>query len=131
MKRQVCLVLHANRDDILPLASEIATRLRSAGIDVAAAGEAVEPGEYAEVDPERNELAIVLGGDGTILRAAELMRDARVPILGINLGKVGFLAELEPGDVDQLFDVILHRSWVVEERRALNVRVTAPDGTVW
>jgi NAD+ kinase len=129
--RQVCLVLHGNRDDILPLASAIAERLRAANIEVAAAGELVDSGEYAVLDPSRNELAIVLGGDGTILRAAELMRDQRVPILGINLGKVGFLAELEPGDIDPMIDVIVQRGWKVEERRALNVRVTEPNGTVW
>jgi NAD+ kinase len=129
--RQVCLVLHGNRDDILPLATAIAERLRAANIEVAAAGELVDSGEYAVLDPSRNELAIVLGGDGTILRAAELMRDQRVPILGINLGKVGFLAELEPGDIDPMIDVIVQRGWKVEERRALNVRVTEPNGTVW
>lgn len=131
MTRQVCLVLHANRDDILPLADAIAQRLRSVDIEIAAAGELATAGEYAELDPQRNELAIVLGGDGTILRAAELMRDQRIPILGINLGKVGFLAELEPGDIDPMIDVIVKRSWQVEERRALNVKVTEPDGSVW
>ena len=115
--RQVCLVLHGNRDDILPLASAIAERLRAAAIAAAAAGELVDSGEYAVLDPPQNELAIVLGGDGTILRAAELMRDQRVPILGINLGKVGFLAELEPGDIDPMIDVIVQRGWKVEERQ--------------
>lgn len=131
MSRQVCLVVHANRDDVRSLAEGIATRLRAADIEVAAAGELAETGHYAHVDPRRNELAIVLGGDGTILRAAELMRDDRVPILGINLGKVGFLAELEPSDLDQLIDVIVQRSWQVEERRALRVTVHEPDGSSW
>lgn len=129
--RQVCLVMHGNRDDIPPLAAAIAERLRAADIEVAAAGELSDAGNYTELDPGRNELAIVLGGDGTILRAAELMRDHRVPILGINLGKVGFLAELEPGDIDPMIDVIVQRSWKVEERRALCVRVSNPDGTFW
>lgn len=131
MMRQVCLVLHANRDDIPPLAAQIAQRLRESGIEVAATGEAADTGDYADFDPQRSELAVVLGGDGTILRAAEIMRDARIPLLGINLGKVGFLAELEASDIDDLIRVIVDRSWRVEERRALNVRVTEPDGSLW
>lgn len=131
MTRQVCLVLHANRDDVPPLARMIARRLESAGIEVASAGEPHEAGAFAAIDPERNELAIVLGGDGTILRAAEMFRDANVPLLGLNLGRVGFLAELEAEDVDTLIEVIVQRSWMVEPRRALSVQVRNPDGGVW
>lgn len=131
MTRQVCLVVHANRDDVQALALDIATRLEAAGIEVAAAGDLADSTRFADLDPARNELAVVLGGDGTILRAAEIMREHRVPILGINLGKVGFLAELEPGDIDQLVEVIVNRSWQVEQRRALNVRVVDPAGNVW
>lgn len=131
MSRQVSLVLHANRDDVPPLARAIAMRLEEAGIEIASAGEPHESGEFAPTDPERNELAIVLGGDGTILRAAEMFRDANVPLLGLNLGRVGFLAELEAEDVDTLIDVIVNRSWLVEPRRALSVQVRNPDGGVW
>lgn len=131
MTRQVCLVLHANRDDVRPLAHRIANRLKAHGIEVATAGDALEPGIYAMPDPERNELIIVLGGDGTILRAAEMFRDQDVPLLGINLGRVGFLAELEADDIDALIAAIVARKWSVERRRALSVRVTNPDGSLW
>lgn len=131
MTRQVSLVLHANRDDVPPLARTIAKRLEAIGIEVASAGEAHETGGFAPIDPEHNELAIVLGGDGTILRAAEMFRDANVPLLGLNLGRVGFLAELEAEDVDPLIDVIAERSWLVEPRRALAVTVRNPEGEVW
>ena len=131
MTRQVCLVLHANRDDVPPLARAIARRLESSGIEVASAGEPHEIGDFAQIDPARNELAIVLGGDGTILRAAEMFRDSNVPLLGLNLGRVGFLAELEAEDVDTLIEVIVNRSWFVEARRALAVQVRNPDGGVW
>lgn len=131
MKRQVCLVVHANRDDVQAMAADIAARLQAADIEVAAAGELADSGRYADVDSVRNELTVVLGGDGTILRAAELMRPDHAPLLGINLGKVGFLAELEPGDIEQLIDAIVQRNWDVEKRRALNVTVSDPDGSVW
>lgn len=131
MTRQVCLVLHANRADVPPLARTIARRLEEAGIEVASVGEAHESGDFTPIDPDRIELAIVLGGDGTILRAAEMFRDANVPLLGLNLGRVGFLAELEAEDVDTLIDVIVNRNWLVERRRALSVLVRNPDGGVW
>lgn len=131
MTRQVCLVLHANRADVPPLARRITNRLVSQGIEVASVGETHDATEFAGLDPKRNELVIVLGGDGTILRAAEMFRDDDVPLLGINLGRVGFLAELEAGDVDTLIAAIVARRWTVEYRRALQVRVTNPDGTTW
>ncbi len=131
MTRQVCLVMHANRDDVPPLARVIAERLQAVGIEVASAGEPHEVGEFATVDLEHLELAIVLGGDGTILRAAEMFRDANVPLLGLNLGRVGFLAELEADDVEPLIDGITNRQWAVEPRRALAVQVRNPNGEIW
>ena len=69
------------------------------------------------------ELAIVLGGDGTILRAAELVREGTAPVLGINMGHVGFLAEIERDDMDYAVSRAIDRDYAVEERLALQVRV--------
>jgi NAD+ kinase len=66
---------------------------------------------------------IVLGGDGTILRAAELARGCDAPLLGVNLGHVGFLAEAEREDLDETVQRALDGDYVVEERMALSVRV--------
>ena len=131
MTRQVCLVMHANREDVPSLALRIAAHLREAGIEVAIAGDQHDLKGFAEVDPDRNELVVVLGGDGTILRAAEMFHDVPVPLLGLNLGRVGFLAELEASDVDALIPAIVERKWTVERRRALAVRVENPDGSTW
>ena len=67
------------------------------------------------------ELVVVFGGDGTILRAAEWALPAQVPILGVNLGHVGFLAELEPSQLDELIRRVLERNYRVEERLCLEV----------
>src|SRR5687767_15337948 len=75
------------------------------------------------------ELVLVLGGDGTILRAAELARDAGVPLLGVNHGRVGFLAEAEPEDLETTIEQVLERSYEVEERMTLDVTV-ALDGEI-
>ena len=69
------------------------------------------------------ELALVIGGDGTILRAAELTRETVTPLLGINLGHVGFLAEAEWDDLDSTVEAIIEGSYFVEERQTLDVRV--------
>ncbi|WP_336323432.1 NAD kinase [Streptomyces lavendofoliae] len=69
------------------------------------------------------ELLIVLGGDGTLLRGAEFARASGVPMLGVNLGRVGFLAEAERDDLDQVVDRVVTRAYEVEERMTLDVTV--------
>lgn len=69
------------------------------------------------------ELALVIGGDGTILRAAEITRATGTPVLGVNLGHVGFLAEAEPDDVGSTVEAIAHRRYTAEDRLTLDVCV--------
>lgn len=69
------------------------------------------------------ELLVVLGGDGTLLRGAEFARASGVPMLGVNLGRVGFLAEAERDDLDKVVDRVVTREYEVEERMTLDVVV--------
>ena len=69
------------------------------------------------------ELVLVIGGDGTILRAAEQTRDCGTPLLGVNLGHVGFLAEAEHDDLEFTIDAIVHRRYTSEERLTIDVTV--------
>src|SRR5512134_2443366 len=69
------------------------------------------------------ELVCVLGGDGTILRGAEISRGTGAPLLGVNLGHVGFLAESEREDLDATVERIVSRDYTVEERMTLDVTV--------
>ncbi|GGT75162.1 NAD kinase 2 [Streptomyces lateritius] len=69
------------------------------------------------------ELLVVLGGDGTLLRGAEFSRASGVPMLGVNLGRVGFLAEAERDDLDKVVDRVVTRAYEVEERMTLDVAV--------
>lgn len=73
------------------------------------------------------ELVMVLGGDGTILRAAELVREADIPLLGVNLGHVGFLAESERADLEETVRWVADRSYTVEERTTIEVLVWQGD----
>jgi NAD+ kinase len=65
------------------------------------------------------EIAVVLGGDGTILRAAEVTLSRNIPLLGINLGQVGFLAEVDRQSIQAIADSIIHKSYVIENRMVL------------
>lgn len=86
--------------------------------------------EAEHTDAEGCELVVVLGGDGTILRATEAAYKHDVPLLGVNLGHVGFLAEAEPEALPDIVNAIRNRDYTVEERTMLDVRVEFPDGTV-
>ncbi len=85
----------------------------------------------SDLTPEQLELVIVLGGDGTILRAAETVRGFDVPLLGVNLGHVGFLAESERDDLELAVARALAKDYTVEERMTLSVRVKAGNEVVY
>lgn len=130
-RRRVLLLLHPTRAEALELGREVARRLIEAGIDVVVPTEDEAAGPLhgvtgVHVAHSRHaargcELVCVLGGDGTILRGAELANGTRVPLLGINLGHVGFLAEAERDDAHVTVERIVARDYVVEERMALDV----------
>ncbi len=86
--------------------------------------EVVAPGPDAAAGCE---LVVVLGGDGTLLRGAEFARAAGIPMLGVNLGRVGFLAEAEREDLSEVTDRVVEAQYDVEERLTLDVAVRA-DG---
>ncbi|AMY19227.1 MULTISPECIES: NAD kinase [Nocardiaceae] len=75
------------------------------------------------------ELVLVLGGDGTFLRAAELARGASIPVLGINLGRIGFLAEAEADALEETLDIVVRRTYRIEPRMTLDIAVLV-DGEV-
>ncbi len=70
--------------------------------------------------PEEIECAIVLGGDGTLLKAARDMMDCDIPLLGVNLGTLGYLAEVEIGNIEQALDKLLCGEYKKEERMMLS-----------
>ena len=133
----VLLVTHTGREPAMTVAADLVSRLRAAGVDVRApvdeAADLTVEGLTAVAADERAadgcSLVVVIGGDGTILRGAELARHAGVPLLGVNLGRVAFLAEAEPSDLAAVADHIIRGDYTVEERLALDV-VVSVDGAV-
>jgi len=141
--RHILIVAHTGRADSLDAAVRVCRQLQTAGIMPVLYGD-----EYAEVRDAATdlgpiallgqdvqtpdlELVIVLGGDGTILRAAELTRGCPVPLLGVNLGHVGFLAESEREDLTETVTRALARDYTVEERLTLSVRVKVDSEVVY
>jgi NAD+ kinase len=135
--RRVLLVVHTGRTEAIDVACAVASRLAAAGMRVRvldtdapsldiAASQVVPADDQAAIGCE---IALVIGGDGTILRGAELSRLADTPLLGINLGHVGFMAEAEWDDVDSTVEAIVGRAYVVEERMTIDVTVIV-DGSV-
>lgn len=132
--RRILLVAHPRRPEAQLLAGQVAARLHEAGIEMAGLPDEIEElglGDNPNVvladraHPARGcELVCVLGGDGTILRGAEISRGTGVPLLGVNLGHVGFLAEAEREDLGATVDRIVGRDYGVEERMTLQVCVS-------
>lgn len=76
------------------------------------------------------DLIIAVGGDGTMLYAAELSREGDIPLLGVNRGRLGFLADVSPVDMLQSLDKVLSGNYSKESRLLLTARIEAPDGTI-
>jgi NAD+ kinase len=142
--RELLVVLHAGRETNRRVAAAVAKRLADDGIRLRVLAD-----EWAEVDngsslppgmepkvvdgtpacAAETEAVLVLGGDGTLLRAADLARAAQVPLLGVNLGHVGFLAEAEQESLDEALAALVDKNYQVEERMTVDAAVRV-DGEI-
>lgn len=120
--------IYANvtRDDGLTVTKELIEKLNAAGIETIL----VKGGFLA---PEKNLTAapdwmITVGGDGTILRIVDACARRNIPILGVNMGHVGFLTEFEPGNIDGIPQLLLSREYVLDTRSLLQVEF---DGKIF
>ncbi len=142
--RTVAVLTHMGR----PAAIDAATRLVE-GLSAAGVVAALPDADLGQLDPRLAhavrplpkpvneahgiELMVVLGGDGTILRGAEWVLASEIPLLGVNLGHIGFLAEAESSEIDSIVQRIVDRSYTVEERFTVEVKLRQCDSTetVW
>ena len=119
--KTVLLVTHPTRPEAISTANELAKLLAGKQINVFATIKTDGANDFKASD--QIDLAVVLGGDGTMLRAAEIFRGKQVPILGINLGHVGFLAEIERPSLTEIVDAIAFGTFSIEERMSLNYQL--------
>lgn len=149
-ERYVLVVSHTRREDAQNAARQVTEQLRLGGITPVFP--AAELAELQKAEQEAGisdspiasvavlgencqisdlELVIVLGGDGTILKAAELVRAAATPLLGINLGHVGFLAESERDGLDDAVKRVVAKDYLIKERLTLDVKVFVDGAEVF
>ncbi len=119
--KNVLLVTHPTRPEAISTANELTKLLTGKQINVFATIKTAGANDFKSTD--QVDLAVVLGGDGTMLRAAEIFRGKQVPILGINLGHVGFLAEIERPSLSEIVDAIASGTFSIEERMSLNYQL--------
>jgi NAD+ kinase len=144
-ERSVLVVVHTGRDEATETARRAEKVLGEHGIglrvltaeavdrgslhlapdEIRALGVDIEVVDADEQAAEGCELVLALGGDGTFLRAAELARNAEIPVLGLNLGRIGFLAEAEHEALDDVLDHVIARDYRVEKRMTLDIVVRA------
>lgn len=123
--RTIALVISPSRDEAIGAAHELADLLGAQGFQLFTTSDVSISG-VANVDSESLpdiEAAVALGGDGTILRAAEITLSRDIPLLGINLGHVGFMAEVQRPTIAAISDCIINRKYVTESRMILQYKV--------
>ena len=137
--RVVAVQTHLHRPEAVSAACDFVRSVTAHGLVVAAEPDVAEA--LHECSPDTQvidtngidglEVVVVFGGDGTILKAAEWALGKRVPVLGVNLGHVGFLAELEVSDLPRIVDHVIRRDYAIENRLTISVELQPdPQGEV-
>ena len=126
-ERSLVLVVHPTRTEAQDLAHSLSDELRALGFDIHTTAEIPNTTKHSEssivAQVKSSELVLVLGGDGTILRGAALAHGTSVPVLGINLGHVGFLAQIGKPPVKTIVEAIMNQSLKTERRMTLGYSV--------
>ena len=151
--REILLVAHPGRPDIAETARRVGKVFDEAGICLRVLVDEVEPSRIEASETEEHdhvfvadmklnvvefgpdaavgcEMVLVLGGDGTFLRAAELAQAASIPVLGINLGHVGFLAEAEADHLEGALARVIAGDYRIEQRMTLDIAIRVGDQVV-
>ena len=123
--RNLLLVCNPTRVRAVEAAIKLAADFKIAGFSIFSISDIKIPGVISRSVEELPELevAVVLGGDGTMLRAAEVTRKHQIPLLGVNLGHVGFLAEVEKLSLDTVVLAITEKKYVIDSRMTLKYSV--------
>lgn len=123
--RNLAFLINPSRPEAIKAAGELTPLLSAAGFTLYTVSDVLIDGikKVLATELPEIEVAVVLGGDGTILRAAEVTISRNIPLLGINLGQVGFLAEVDRPSIQAIADAIINKSYVSENRMVLKFSV--------
>lgn len=134
--RTLLIVLHPNRPEAKDVAREIVDKLKVFGFSfICTTPTEIAGVEFVDRDAlakriDSIELALVLGGDGTILRGAEMVHGSNIPVLGINLGHVGFLAQIEKPSIASIVEAVNTKTYNLEKRMTLSYQVFRGESQV-
>ena len=119
--RHAILVINATRKEAISAAETLVRLLSKEGFELSTASAVDIDGltRRAVDDLPESEIVIVLGGDGTILRGAEISRPRNIPLLGVNLGHVGFMAEVEKLSLETVAESVVAKSYATDSRMVL------------
>lgn len=123
---KIALVVHQQLEQAQQVARLLINRARISGIDVVGDDRAASllDVEATDFSPESGvDVVAAVGGDGTVLRAVQHALPIDVPVFGVNLGRIGFLADVEPGDVDAMVDQLEAGTWIEVERMAIQASI--------
>ena len=125
MMRNLLVVCNPSRKDAISAVIELQSAL-SSSFEIFTISDVEISGikKVKIIDLPEIEVAVVLGGDGTTLRAAEVAHLSNVPLLGVNLGHVGFLSEVEESNISDVISAVLNKSYVIDPRITLKYEVT-------
>jgi len=123
---KIALVIHPERRASRELAGKVRSFFESRGHEVIE--DASPDGPDMSRFDHTLDLAIALGGDGTMLRTAHASVAEQIPVLGVNLGALGYLTEVEPSALELAFERLLGGDYTIDQRMTLDVSVTAEDG---
>ena len=123
--RRAVFLVNPSRPEAVEAAKQLSSLLKAAHFELVTVSDVEITGiQHVRADEVGSvEVAVVLGGDGTILRAAEITIDRNIPLLGINLGHVGFMAEVEKHAVEVIATSIIEKSYSYESRMVLGYSV--------
>ena len=129
MKR-VLLIVHPTRPAAAKFANDLSSRFVAQGYEILSNYPALIDSARAIDEVHNSDWAIVLGGDGTILRGAEIALDLNIPLLGINLGHVGFMAEVDSFTFDDVAEAIIKKDYVLDQRMLLSFAVKRDNAVI-
>ncbi|MBQ5667868.1 MAG: NAD(+)/NADH kinase [Peptococcaceae bacterium] len=125
--KTIGLIINSYKEQIVKIGRQVITLLREQNVNVLAMGEEAEALALNAVSAEtfcnEAQMVLVIGGDGTMLRAARTVYSKEIPILGINQGYLGFLTEVEVEHLDKAIAQLLSGNYQVERRMMLNAAV--------
>ncbi|MBR2949907.1 MAG: NAD(+)/NADH kinase [Lachnospiraceae bacterium] len=124
--KHVIIITNKPKDPQLLVTREICTYLEEVGVTCSVYADEISAGKWQEIlhtEGKQTDMILVLGGDGTLLRAAKDTAQAKIPVIGVNLGTLGYLAEVERTNLKPALDQLLAGDYTIEERMMLKGQV--------